>query len=184
MARDDLHGLIDRLPVAVFRTTPDGRILMVNRAFANLFGYDPKEDMYRISARDLYVDPEDRPALIQAVSRRSTTPVVVEMKRADGSQFSAQVSGTLYTADDGTVCIEGAFVRVRDEGAGLPEQQWEVIFDRYYRAHQPEGLQASVGLGLSLSRDLARSMGGDLTYRTEDGMSLFELTLRRANQGD
>ena len=37
--------------------------------------------------------------------------------------------------------------------------------------------QASIGLGLAVSRRLARLMGGDLTYRYEDGEAIFELTL-------
>jgi signal transduction histidine kinase len=37
------------------------------------------------------------------------------------------------------------------------------------------------GLGLAISRDLARGMGGDLRVRSEEGVgSTFTLTLRRA----
>ncbi len=74
---------------------------------------------------------------------------------------------------------EACVVRARDGGPGLPPDQWEAIFERYYRAHQPDALPGAVGLGLSLSRDLARAMGGDLVYRVEDGTSVFELTLPR-----
>ncbi len=68
-------------------------------------------------------------------------------------------------------------VLVRDGGPGLPPAEWEAIFRRYYRAHRAGRTPGGVGLGLSLSRDLARAMGGDLTYRVEDGASVFELTL-------
>jgi len=69
-------------------------------------------------------------------------------------------------------------VEVRDGGTPIPEDERERIFDRYYRARQTPGMTASVGLGLTVSRELARLMGGDLTYH-HDGESIFTLILPR-----
>jgi signal transduction histidine kinase len=68
-------------------------------------------------------------------------------------------------------------IQVRDNGQGIPEDQQQRIFDAYERGDQPVGLTKSLGLGLHISRSLAHRMGGDLTYRYEDDMSVFELTL-------
>jgi|FLYL01.1.fsa_nt_gi PAS domain S-box-containing protein len=68
-------------------------------------------------------------------------------------------------------------VSVRDMGEALPETQREVIFDPYYRASTAAAPPGSVGLGLAVSRNLARLMGGDLEYRVTDGTSDFVLTL-------
>lgn len=68
-------------------------------------------------------------------------------------------------------------IGVADDGAGIPDDQVDRIFEPYGRAHDGRGLPASVGLGLTVSRKLARLMGGDLTYRYEDDRSVFELTL-------
>jgi signal transduction histidine kinase len=75
---------------------------------------------------------------------------------------------------DSSVAIE-----VRDRGVAIPVDEREAIFDRYYRARQTPGVTASVGLGLTVSRELARIMGGDLTY-DYDGESVFTLTLPRS----
>ncbi len=69
-------------------------------------------------------------------------------------------------------------VEVRDHGAPISPEEQEMIFDRYYRARQTPGVTASVGLGLTVSRELARLMGGDLTY-SHDGESVFTLSLPR-----
>jgi PAS domain S-box-containing protein len=69
-----------------------------------------------------------------------------------------------------------AFVRVVDDGPGIEAAQREKVFEAYESAHDQPGRTGSVGLGLTVSRKLARLMGGDLTYRFEDG-SVFELTL-------
>ncbi len=72
---------------------------------------------------------------------------------------------------------ELAWITVSDDGPGIPENDREKIFEPYHRAHRFQGQPASVGLGLTVSRQLARLMGGDLNYRYEEDVSIFELTL-------
>ncbi len=72
---------------------------------------------------------------------------------------------------------EGATVRVVDSGPGLPEGEWELIFDPYYRAYEPGEGPGTFGLGLTISRMLAWLMDGDLVYAVDGGRSTFELTL-------
>lgn len=81
-----------------------------------------------------------------------------------------------------TSCRTGslALVRVTDDGAGIPESQWETIFEPYHRAHTRPGVPGSVGLGLTVARQLAGLMGGELTYRRHRGLSTFELALPAA----
>jgi signal transduction histidine kinase len=74
------------------------------------------------------------------------------------------------TATDGTVRW-----LVEDEGPGIRPEQAELIFDVYVTA--AEGEKQGIGLGLPLSRRLARLLGGDLCAIPEDGAGRFELTL-------
>lgn len=80
--------------------------------------------------------------------------------------------------DDGTVRIE-----VWDTGAGIAAEQQQHIFEPFVQVNRglttppPDG----VGLGLAISRDLARGMGGDLTVESTLGHgSRFTLTLPAA----
>jgi signal transduction histidine kinase len=67
-------------------------------------------------------------------------------------------------------------IEVRDDGHPLPEEEHTAVFERYYRARQTDGVTGSIGLGLAVSRELARMMGGDLTYH-HDGETVFTLAL-------
>jgi signal transduction histidine kinase len=73
-------------------------------------------------------------------------------------------------------------VAVADNGAGVPEEDVDHIFDPYYRAHSNESQPAALGIGLSVARQLARLMQGDLTYRRENGWTVFELALPAARE--
>jgi signal transduction histidine kinase len=70
-----------------------------------------------------------------------------------------------------------AWLAVSDNGQGVPEKDAELIFDSYQRSDNAVQEPKSVGLGLSVSRKLARMMGGDITYSRRDDLTRFELTL-------
>ena len=72
---------------------------------------------------------------------------------------------------------DDGFIRVADDGEGVPEGEVERIFEPYHRAHSQDTQPAAIGVGLSVSRQLARLMDGDLVYRREGGWSVFELRL-------
>jgi signal transduction histidine kinase len=74
------------------------------------------------------------------------------------------------------------YLRVSDNGDGIPESAQERIFAPYESAHDAGTQPASLGLGLTISRSLARLMGGDLTYRRVDGWTTFEFKLQLARQ--
>ena len=71
---------------------------------------------------------------------------------------------------------------VSDTGSGIPADRLAEIFEPFVQlgrsfVNQPEG----AGLGLAISRDLARGMGGELTVTSEVGVgSTFTVSLRRA----
>lgn len=73
---------------------------------------------------------------------------------------------------------ETVAVQVRDNGPGITEDERESVFAPFTRASGAKRQEeAAVGLGLSVARQLARLMGGDLTYDHVDGESVFELTI-------
>jgi len=54
------HGLVEHIPVGIFRTTPSGEILDANRALVELLKYKDREALLAVNATALWVNPEDR----------------------------------------------------------------------------------------------------------------------------
>lgn len=70
---------------------------------------------------------------------------------------------------------------VSDTGPGMPNDRLSVIFEPFVQLDRSLGKpREGVGLGLAISRDLARGMEGDLTVTSELGVgSTFTVSLKR-----
>jgi two-component system sensor histidine kinase KdpD len=76
---------------------------------------------------------------------------------------------------------EGAAVKVQvlDEGPGLPEEDRERVFDKFYRVRAGDKQRAGTGLGLAIARGFMEAMGGTITAanRSDAQGAVFTLTL-------
>lgn len=55
------------------------------------------------------------------------------------------------------------FLQILDEGGGLPPDELEMIFDKFYRAQKGDRVRAGTGLGLAISRGFVEAMRGTIT---------------------
>jgi signal transduction histidine kinase len=84
---------------------------------------------------------------------------------------------------DGDAGTDLYTVTVSDNGPGIPEGDWERIFEHFEQVGKGDARQTEgVGLGLPIARQLARAMGGDIWYepRFPTGASFrFSIKLAR-----
>ena len=72
-------------------------------------------------------------------------------------------------------------LRVIDSGQGIPADKLESIFERFQQVDTAEGRQADAGLGLPLSRAIARQLGGNVwAERGDTAGATVTLSLPRA----
>lgn len=95
----------------------------------------------------------------------------------DNAQRHAEGSVAVSVAADG----RGVRVEVRDDGAGVPEDERERIFERFVRLGDARSRDdGGAGLGLAIARDVASRHGGTLTVdRAAEGGAAFRLWLPR-----
>ncbi|HET7231841.1 MAG TPA: PAS domain-containing sensor histidine kinase [Longimicrobium sp.] len=134
----------------------------------------------------------------QAVARGlaiSAAPVAAALRvRTDADKLRQILLNLLsnavkFTEPGGRVDVEcqdeagRVLLRVRDTGVGIREEHLAQIFEPFVQVDQRlTRPHEGVGLGLAISRDLARATGGDLTAESVPGQgSTFTLALPRAS---
>jgi PAS domain S-box-containing protein len=93
-----------------------------------------------------------------------------------------------FTPEGGVVTLTcslragAALVAVRDTGPGVPQDMQEMIFDPFVQLGRSlTSMHEGAGLGLAISRDLARAMDGDVTVESTPGSgATFTLRLPAA----
>jgi len=179
-----LLGLInDVLDVAVLesdgvvvRTDPLSAGRLVNQALS----------LVKMRAADRKVEvsglPEGSDAVVKADDRRATQIFVNLLANA-----------VKFTPEGGRVGVElevgngVAAITVWDTGIGIPEDKQELVFDKFQQVNDTiyNRKGEGTGLGLHISRELARLMGGDVTLSSEEGKgSRFTVTLPLAEKGE
>jgi hypothetical protein len=90
-----------------------------------------------------------------------------------------------FTPEGGTITVrcgreaQSVMISVRDTGPGIPADKLEVIFDPFVQLGRTlTSRHEGAGLGLAISRDLARAMNGDVRVESVEGEgATFTLSL-------
>ena len=97
-----------------------------------------------------------------------------------------------YTPDGGRIVMSAGatqntvWLEVADNGIGIPPEDRERIFERFYRVDKARSRAAGgTGLGLSIARDAVRRHGGEIAVAPrEGGGTLFTVTFRVGEGGE
>ena len=90
-----------------------------------------------------------------------------------------------YTESGGSVSIDlthdsdNAYITIRDSGIGIPNEELEKIFDRFYRVDKARARDTGgTGLGLAIALDAVKLHGGNIEVTSEEELgSTFTIIL-------
>jgi diguanylate cyclase (GGDEF)-like protein/PAS domain S-box-containing protein len=97
------QDLLDHLPVGVYRTTPEGKIIEANQALATILGYDNKEDLRDVNVKDLYVRAEDRADHLRKLEESGTFFTEFQLRRRDGQSIWGRDYPRAVTGAEGEI---------------------------------------------------------------------------------
>lgn len=139
-------------------------------------------DAARRAAGILGVRARERAITVVVPGEGSEVAAIGEYRRVLQVLLNLLGNALRYSPEGSTVRIEvehregWAVLDIADEGPGLTPQQQARVFDKFERLGR--GGDGGSGLGLYISRYLARAMGGDLTVSSApDAGALFTLAL-------
>ncbi|MGE5101274.1 MAG: sensor histidine kinase [Deltaproteobacteria bacterium] len=122
------------------------------------------------------------------------TPLVTDPLRVQQVLSNLLSNAIKYTPRDGRIALRivrsdsrrakpAVGVEVRDTGPGIPPDLRARVFEEFFRVRASGAAANGNGLGLAISRRIARLLGGDVTYADNDGGgSVFTLWLRQSRE--
>ena len=106
-AEEKYRSIVDNAVEGIFQSTPSGRYLSVNPALARMYGYTSPEELVRSVtdiAREVYVDPDVRTALMRLLERHGIVRgFVYEVYRKDGSTMWISESARAVRNEQGEI---------------------------------------------------------------------------------
>lgn len=171
---EQYRRLFETVPIGLYRTAPDGRILVVNRELVRLLGYPDAETLQELSASDVQPSSTAREEWRRSVESTDEHHVQeTRLKRYDGSLITVREISRAIRDPFGTVLYyEGSMEDITDrkialEKLRLSEERYRSLFEGV-----PVGLYRTDPAGriLDLNDTLVRMLG------YEDKTSLVGLT--------
>jgi len=139
-------------------------------------------DCARRAAGILSVRAQERGIVLVTPDPAVHVRAIGEFRRVLQVLLNLLTNAIRYSPEGSTVTLEtgestaGPWIAVRDEGQGLTAEQAVRVFEKFERLGRSG--DGGTGLGLYISRHLARAMGGDLKVTSAPGEGArFEMTL-------
>jgi len=108
--------LQDNLPLGIFSSTPQGKIIYGNQSAIKMFGYDSWDDINTIPVTDMYYSKEQRTEIIQTLITKGKLPETeVQLVRKDKSTFWGLVrSNAVYNNKGIPIQFDGIIENISD----------------------------------------------------------------------
>ncbi len=113
-SEDHYRTIFESAPVAIFHSTPEGKITSANPAIARIFGYESPDELMAVVnksgvAKALYVHPEKRPPAVDiALAQEGWVVFENQYRRKDGNVITGHVLFRAVRNPDGTTShLEG-----------------------------------------------------------------------------
>ena len=103
LSEKKFRSIFDNSAEGIFQSGLDGSFITVNKALADILGYDDEEDLIKVNIiKDLYKNPEDRARLIQRIQWHGEVKNEhVVLLRKDKSEIIVRLNDRIIKDDDG-----------------------------------------------------------------------------------
>ncbi|MDP2209931.1 MAG: PAS domain S-box protein [Bacteroidota bacterium] len=109
LSEERYRSIITWAPVGIYQSTLEGKLLSVNKRFADILGYSTIEELLNKNLNDIYFTPGERSKIIsQHEEKGSIANVEVLWKKKDGSPIWIELAAHATKDDSGkTIYFEG-----------------------------------------------------------------------------
>jgi diguanylate cyclase (GGDEF)-like protein/PAS domain S-box-containing protein len=106
------RSLFEGLPIGLYRTTANGRLVDINQAMVNLLHYPNRESLLARNVFDLYANPADRSQQIEAIKQGNIDHFEMQLVCWDGEVIWVNDSPRTVIGAEGETIFEGSLVDI------------------------------------------------------------------------
>lgn len=112
----DFRSLFESMPVGLYRSTPEGRVLDANQALVEMLGFESLTDLLEHNAADFYLHPEDRVRQNLLLEQENVLrKFEVQMRRKNGDVIWARDVTRAVRNENGVIThYEGSLLDVTE----------------------------------------------------------------------
>ncbi len=119
--------LVERLPVGLYQNTPGpkGKFILVNKALAQMFGYDSPSEMKNINVADLYPNSEERLSFSQMLLEKGLVKDhEMQLKKKNGQLFWVSLTASVVKdIANNTLYFEGSVLDISERKESEKEKE-------------------------------------------------------------
>ncbi len=176
------RALVEGATVGIYRSTPEGRLLLANPALAQMLGYeDPNELIASVTdlATQVYLNPQHRQDFVQMLLTKGVVHhFVVPLRRRGGRVIWAAISGrAVYNPDDSVRYFEGFVqdITARKQAEDLLTRRLEQLSVLYHLTaalQRYESTEQAAKEVLKGAMKAIRAEGGLVALMEADGLTV------------
>ncbi|MFN3742992.1 MAG: PAS domain S-box protein, partial [Anaerolineales bacterium] len=142
--------LFEGVPVALYRSTPEGKLLEVNPAMVKLLGYPSREALLATHAADLYFDAGERERWQAIMARKGVVEnYIARMRRYDGSYIWVEDTARSIRDELGNVLYyEGSLEDITERVEA--EQEGRLLLSLTKAIAEAESFDAAIAIALQM----------------------------------
>ena len=103
-AEQKYKRIFENLKDMVYMTSSDGRFIDVNQAGIEMLGYENKEELFKMTTRDTYLNPEEREKFLNEINQEGfVKDFETKLKRKDGTPIDSLITASLRRDEKGQI---------------------------------------------------------------------------------
>lgn len=117
LSEGQYRGFLEHVPLGVYRSDPQGQLLVANSALAQMLGFETENDLLALNlGRDLYADPQERERwLHQLDAEGELRGAEVRLRRRDGKEIVVVEHSRAVRDEEGRILYyEGTLTDITD----------------------------------------------------------------------
>ena len=161
-SRERLHRIVNNAVVGIYRVTNEGKFLLVNRRFAQMFGYSSPEEFLATvdNINQLYMDPKERPSILKEIDTKGfVDDTEIQFRKHNGQIILVRASVRVIQDEKRGSIYEGVMADITEQKQA--EQALKDSEEKLARSKKMESLGLLAG---GVAHDLNNVLSGVIAY--------------------